>query len=181
MDLAYAFIELLNTKKVKDITISDICQKGNYSRETFYYHFKNKDDLIAWMHYFEKESYFNRYFGREDFVSIVERIIKDMMKIEDFYIRSFEDSISTKIEEIMMRQTIEIYTKMAKLALGNNVLSTEMELSIYYSVYGSVILIRDWILTENDISEHELASFITESLNDNLKELFLNYKRPLVS
>lgn len=177
MDLSYAFIDLLETKKIKEVTIGDICQAGNYSRETFYYHFKNKYDLIAWMHYFEKKSYFERYFGKVDFTEIVAMILKDMMKIEVFYIRCFEDSVNTKIEELMMTQTIKIYSDMAKLVLNQEKLSTELELSIYYSVYGSVMLTKEWFLTNNALDENQMAEFISESMNPNLKELFFGYSR----
>lgn len=177
MDLAYAFIKQLETKKIKDVTIGDICLEANYSRETFYYHFQNKYDLIAWMHYFEKSSYFKTYFGKKDFTDIVAMILKDMMKVEFFYIRCFEDSVNTQIEEIMMTQTIEIYSDMAKTVLKQDELTTELEMSIYYSVYGSVMLIKEWFLTENDLDYMQMAEFITKSMNENLRELFYGYSQ----
>lgn len=181
MDLSYAFIRLLDTKKIKDVTIGDICNEGNYSRETFYYHFQNKYDLMEWMHYYQKSSFFKAYFGKEDFTNIVATIIGDMVKIDTFYFRAFEDSENSHIEDIMTKQTIDVYSKMAMHVLNTDILSTEYELSINYSVNGAVRLIKEWFLTEHDVNVYELATFITDSLNDNLKELFLNYQRSQVT
>lgn len=181
MDLSYAFIRLLDTKKIKDVTIGDICNEGNYSRETFYYHFQNKYDLLEWMHYYQKFSFFKAYFGKEDFTNIVAMIIGDMVKIDTFYFRAFEDSENSHIEDIMTKQTIDVYSKMAMHVLNTDILSTEYELSINYSVNGAVRLIKEWFLTEHDVNVYELATFITDSFNDNLKELFLNYQRSQVT
>ena len=40
-----AFFEVLETKPLNKITISDIVKKCNVGRNTFYYHFKDIHDL----------------------------------------------------------------------------------------------------------------------------------------
>lgn len=99
------------------------------------------------------------------------------MKIKDFYIRSFTEAADTQFEETMMKQTIESFSNMAKITLDTATLSIEFELSIYCTVYGSVRLIKEWFLTENDLDEHDIARFITNSMNENLRELFVGYRR----
>jgi AcrR family transcriptional regulator len=47
--LAYALVELLKTKPLNKITIADITSKCEINRMTFYYHFKDIYDLIAWV------------------------------------------------------------------------------------------------------------------------------------
>lgn len=177
MNLGYAFIRLLEKQKIKDITIGDICLEGNYSRETFYYHFENKQHLIEWMHFFQKHSYFERYFGQTSFTNIVAMIIKDMSKVKIFYYRAFEDIENSHIDEIMINQTIKIYREMAEHALNTNKLSAELKMSIYYSVYGSVGIVKEWFLDNHEMNEDELAVFITDAMNDDLKKIFLNYKK----
>lgn len=41
-----AFKSLLETRQFSDINISDICQQSKLSRNSFYYHFKDKYDLV---------------------------------------------------------------------------------------------------------------------------------------
>ncbi len=52
--IVQAFKELLEEKEYSKITISDITEKCNISRQTFYYHFKNVFDMIIWI--FEQDT-----------------------------------------------------------------------------------------------------------------------------
>lgn len=47
--LAAALKELMEHMSFSQITISDICGKCDMSRKSFYYHFKDKYDLINWI------------------------------------------------------------------------------------------------------------------------------------
>lgn len=47
--LASALKELLGQLPFSKITISDICQSCHMNRKSFYYHFKDKYDLVNWI------------------------------------------------------------------------------------------------------------------------------------
>lgn len=49
--VADAMLDLCRTKELKAITIKDIREKTGISRQGFYNHFKDKDDLIHWIYY----------------------------------------------------------------------------------------------------------------------------------
>lgn len=49
--LANAFKELMLEKSFTRITINDICSKCNLNRKSFYYHFKDKYELLNWIFY----------------------------------------------------------------------------------------------------------------------------------
>ena len=49
--VADAMLDLCRTKELKAITIKDIREKTWVSRQGFYNHFKDKDDLIHWIYY----------------------------------------------------------------------------------------------------------------------------------
>jgi len=46
MLLKQTFLSLLEKKKIKYITITEIVEKANYNRGTFYAHFESKEDLL---------------------------------------------------------------------------------------------------------------------------------------
>ena len=48
--LASALKELMETTPFAKITVSDICAKCNMNRKSFYYHFKDKFDLVNWIY-----------------------------------------------------------------------------------------------------------------------------------
>lgn len=47
--LGAAFKELMEEVPFKKISISDICEKCHMNRKSFYYHFKDKYDLVNWI------------------------------------------------------------------------------------------------------------------------------------
>ena len=47
--LANALKEVMVEKPFEKISVSDICNKCNRNRKSFYYHFKDKYDLVNWI------------------------------------------------------------------------------------------------------------------------------------
>lgn len=47
--LAKAMKELLEEQSFEKISISDICEKCSMNRKSFYYHFRDKFDLVNWI------------------------------------------------------------------------------------------------------------------------------------
>ena len=47
--LAEALKELMEEKSFEKINIGDICEKCEMNRKSFYYHFKDKYDLVNWI------------------------------------------------------------------------------------------------------------------------------------
>lgn len=47
--LANALKELMNEKPFSKINISDICERCDMNRKSFYYHFRDKYDLMNWI------------------------------------------------------------------------------------------------------------------------------------
>lgn len=51
--LANAMKELMEQKKFSKINVGEICSLCNMNRKSFYYHFKDKYDLVNWIFYSE--------------------------------------------------------------------------------------------------------------------------------
>ena len=51
--LAQAMKDLMQTVPLHQISISDICERCQMHRKSFYYHFKDKYDLVNWIFYSE--------------------------------------------------------------------------------------------------------------------------------
>ena len=47
--LAAALKELIGEKAFEKISVGDICEKCEMNRKSFYYHFKDKYDLVNWI------------------------------------------------------------------------------------------------------------------------------------
>lgn len=47
--LSEALKELMEEKPFEKISVADICEKCNMNRKSFYYHFRDKHDLVNWI------------------------------------------------------------------------------------------------------------------------------------
>lgn len=48
--LAAALKELMEEKSIEKISVGDICEKCDMNRKSFYYHFRDKYDLVNWIY-----------------------------------------------------------------------------------------------------------------------------------
>ena len=63
--LANSLKQLMKEKSLSKISIKDIVELCNMNRKSFYYHFKDKYDLVNWIYYTE----FVKSFEGDDFNS----------------------------------------------------------------------------------------------------------------
>ncbi len=58
--LAYALKRLMASRPLSKITVGDICEACDMNRKSFYYHFRDKYDLVNWIFYTEFFDEFHR-------------------------------------------------------------------------------------------------------------------------
>lgn len=65
---AQTFAELAETRPVEQISVSDLVEATGKNRKTFYYHFSDKRELIAWTFRYDLAEQLRRRVGEEDLV-----------------------------------------------------------------------------------------------------------------
>ncbi len=87
--LADSMKELMNEKPLSKISISDIAESCNMNRKSFYYHFKDKYDLVNWISYTEfVTSLEANKFDSE--WNIIEKICEFFYENKTFYCNALE-------------------------------------------------------------------------------------------
>ena len=164
--LAESFYELSETKGIDKITVKDITKNCGYSPATFYRHFKDKYDLIAWAY-------------SESVAGIMEQIDKEGYTWEKtlldgarFFIREKKYLsnllLNTSGHDAFIRYMTDINYDALKRHILN--VSQEKELDhrteMYIRVYclGTVSLTCEWILGQHDASPEELAEIYENSV-----------------
>ena len=108
--LASALKELMETTPFAKITVSDICAKCNMNRKSFYYHFKDKFDLVNWIYDVEYLSHVQigeNLIGWDSVLHLCDYFYENkdfyrkVMKVEDqnSFINHFRDIVSPLMEE----------------------------------------------------------------------------------
>lgn len=86
--LAVALKGLIESRPFSKISIGDICEQCEISRKSFYYHFKDKYDLVNWIFYSE----FAIIAERKEYTlgwNFLEDLCKYFYNNHDFYRKTF--------------------------------------------------------------------------------------------
>lgn len=120
--LAEAMKKLMSKKQFSKISVGDICGLCNMNRKSFYYHFKDKYDLINWIFDIEfisvvKEKSYNDSWEvfRALFLYFEENkdFYKKALSIDDYnsfrehFRKMLSDIISVRIDEVLANEDIE--------------------------------------------------------------------------
>lgn len=164
--IAETMKKLMAKKPLDKIRVTEICREAMIERPTFYYHFRDKYDLVAWI-------FFQNAF-QTDVIS-VESAAESMNKMKRdfiFYKRAYEDNSQNPLWQYMLEYFAERYEKEAMRVLGTGVLDTQLRFSIRLYCYGTVGMTREWLLMDNIVPASTIVEMMFSSMPDRLRELF---------
>lgn len=158
--LSNSFKELLQEKKFTKISVSDICNKCGMNRKSFYYHFRDKYDLVNWIFYTEFIMKM-RDIETDSSWRVLEELCKFFYENKEFYRKTFgvdsQNSFSEYFRGIigmMMKEDLEIIYG-----------SEELE-DFYIDFYADAFFcaIKRWILKRDNIDDQEFCRLIKKCM-----------------
>ncbi|OON84951.1 hypothetical protein BXO88_14890 [Oribacterium sp. C9] len=173
--LTESFQELAARKDIDKITIQEIVDNCGYSPATFYRHFKDKYDLIAWEHsravvdivsqtgsrdYQWKQTLYDGaclYYENRDYL---ENLLQNT---------SGHDSFLRYMTEI----NCDILEKYILSVNGNRKLTHEEMMYVKVYCHGTVDLACEWIMGQIDTTPEEIADVYEQSVPEPLKKYLL--------
>ncbi len=158
--------ELMKHKSIGRIRVTEICKAAEIERPTFYYHFKDKYDLVAWM--FFNEAYKTNIVSVESAAGAMSRMKNDMV----FYKRAYEDSSQNALWRYMVEYFAARYSELAKERLGTEVLDAQTAYSIRFYCMGAVGMTREWVLNDNITSAETVVRMMFASMPENMRRIY---------
>lgn len=100
--LADGIKEMMQATPLGRISVGDITKHCGISRNTFYYHFKDKYDLVNWIFYTEIMPHISQFMDREHWVDGLIALCLDMQKNKKFYINALNTEGQNSFSECLM-------------------------------------------------------------------------------
>lgn len=166
--LVASFQELVSKKPVDKITIQDIADESGYSPATFYRHFSDKFDLIAWDYSQHSRNIMEQ---GEDW--------KSGLKEGLVYLYNLKKYMRNLLLHTSGMDSFISYMAYTWIELLSDEVSKRQDLDqslkaiIKIYAYGSVALICEWLLDEEKISIDQLLDDMILALPERLKVLLL--------
>lgn len=164
---AFALLELINKKPLDKVTVTDITEVADLTRQTFYRNFKDKYDLVNW--YFEKlcmQSF------REMGVSctLEEGLIKKFTFIKSerrFFTEAFLQKDCNSLVEYDYECIYEFYQNILKKKLP--FVSEDFDFLLRMYCRGSIQMTVEWVRQGMQQNIEKIVSLLLESMPDRLK------------
>ena len=161
--LTNTLLELLNEKKIKDITVLELCKKANINRTTFYKYYKDVDDFV----YSIEESLISDLekhisdIKRNYLISYTSKIIETIKEHKDIYScllsENGDHTFLRKILGLVHEESINEWQKLLKKA------SREDLDKIYkFIVDGTIGIIEKWIKDDFAEEPNNVSVFINK-------------------
>lgn len=166
--IAEALMEMAKTKELENIQVVDICRRIGCSKQTFYNHFRDKYDVVAWV--FSKNAYLRN--PAEDCYYSLDALTDSLAAIwdnRDFFRVAFISEGQNSLYEYIVSRDIEFNGTILLKALHLEQLNDEMVFLLKYHIHGCLGYVSDWLRSENPISPRELAELEYEYMPKLLK------------
>lgn len=164
--IAEVMKKLMVSKPIEKIRITEICKAAEIERPTFYYHFRDKYDLAAWM-------FFNSAVDTD--VISVESAAKSMNQARRefiFYERAYEDKSRNPLWLYMLEYFVKRYSQAAMDILGTDTLDTQTRYSIRLYCYGALGMTREWLLKDKITPAETVVRMMFNSMPESLRRIY---------
>ena len=171
--LAEAIKEVMHNKPLDKITVSDIVEVANTTRQSFYRHFQDKYDLVNW--YFERlaEKSFKllgvQYTLKEGLIKKFEFIKEEENFFRQAFLSKDQNSLMRYDFECILQFYIDYIEKRTHQKIDEEVLFV---LELYCE--GSIQMTMKWITQGCQMPTQELVELLIEAMPEKLKNVIFD-------
>lgn len=173
--LAESLKELSRIKTVDKITIRELTKNCGLTSPTFYNHFRDKYELMAWI-YNQKVEASMKNFGRGDsFEDVICKWMEIILEDENFYTNLLKNAVGqNNFRYATNDHAINILTDWIKARHNLNEITPEIYFCVRFFMRALSESVNDWCLSKWDCSPREMAKFFVSAMPAPLKPLLLH-------
>lgn len=173
--IADALLSLCETIPLASMRISDILNESRVSRQTFYNHFRDKNDLIQWI-YQEKLLYMWTHLeATSDYHFNMISYFKQIEKYHRFMTQACQITDQNCLRDFMLDYGKNYWIRWFKQKLHQESLPDNLLFAISYIANGSTSMIVEWIVNNMPISPESIAVEICNLRLYILSPYFIRY------
>lgn len=175
-----ALLELVEEEGVplERVTIKRLLERSGVSRQTFYNHFLDKNDLICQVYERYMVGAFNGTPTGFAYRDELERALARMREHGVFMRQAVRMDGQNNLTEHVMERTQAFDIAWHQSLWGDEPMSEELRLATVYHAMASVQMALSWILSGFPAPEAELATLITRMRGIGMERLFEGAKTP---
>ena len=164
--LAAAAVSLLEERPLDKITVRDITDRCGLTRNTFYYHFQDKYELLSWIYYNENFSKITEGITFDNWDQKFLEMLQIMEKEKPFYVNTLKEQEHT-FESYLFEMAKALFSEaIARLDENNHLNDVEREFDAEFYAYGICGVIVSWTQSGMRIKPEVVAEHLRSLAKD---------------
>ncbi|WP_117169935.1 dihydroxyacetone kinase transcriptional activator DhaS [Paraliobacillus sediminis] len=180
--IANAFKSFMKSQPFVKISVSDIMKACQMRRQTFYYHFQDKFELLEWIYQHETKENISDFINYERWENIFNQLFDYFYQNQLFYKNALDVTEQNSFIDYLSQHTRTLYLKTINdiLVHSNNTLDTDKKeiIASFYS-HGFVGLIKEWIENSCSPEPEYMANTVKTSIHDQLTKAIQQSQVPI--
>ena len=169
--LAYSFKNLMEHKPFDKITIADITSGCGLNRQTFYYHFRDKYELLNWVYFNEVLREFSCELNLENWTEHMSNALSTIQKNIKFYRNALNTAYGGEFREYFFSTTQRLLLDAVhRLSGGHDVEESNCVFVADFFAYGISGVVIQWICHDSKTSLQTIIDHIEHIINDCISE-----------
>jgi len=175
--LAGSIKQLMETVPLAKISIQNIVDNCGLNRKTFYYHFKDKFDLVNWIYYREVSERIDDYKHYENWVDGTYRILTYISENKSFYVNAQNTHGQNSFEEYFSKFCFEIVMgAINELSVDMNVSEHDKKFVADFYIRAFVSITIDWIKHGMKDSPKSIVDGIRNIIEGSMPDALMKYQ-----
>jgi len=175
--LADAFLKLIEEKTMQKITVNDLLQQTGVSRQAFYNHFSDKNDLIQWIYKDRIMDVFNRSELEMDYSEALMIYCRNMEKYHHFLKEAFQQGGQNSLLDFFHKHPYEWDLAFHHRWCEQHRMDIPEEDLIFFTRYHSMAAIAittQWILEDMPYPPETMVRRIIQMRTTSLNQLLIS-------
>jgi probable dihydroxyacetone kinase regulator len=174
--LAISIKELMETIPLAKISVQEITDNCCLNRQTFYYHFKDKFDLINWIYYSEVMKSIGNCKSYENWSDGMYKTLSYLSNNKAFYINALNTPGQNAFDEYFFKITFELIMGVViDLSKGMNISEIDKKFIVDFYTYAFVGITVQWIKQGMKLSPHAVVYKLKEIIEGSLLGALTRY------
>lgn len=177
--MADSIKELMKRKSLEKITVSDIAKNCGLNRQTFYYHFKDKYDLVNWIYNSEVAVTISSVSAGADWNTAMLNVLNIMKKEKFFYIGSLNLDRQCMFHDSLFSATRDMLVKIIGQHNSRENLKMDASDCIFiaeFYTYGLVGMVIQWARSGMKESPCEIVGKLAHFIDDSKRVSTARYR-----
>lgn len=180
-ELAQALTELLEEHPLDRITIRDITDACDLTRNTFYYHFHDIYELLTWLFSEQTNAIMSRYAEKEDWQGGLEEALVYLHSHKKMIVHVYRsisnDALFRFVNEIVLRHARGVVAREAANLKGQSFSDAGVELTAEFYTNAIVGAVLSWIRQDMPTEPEILAHRYNEMFRGTVESALLSAER----